>query len=278
MTAASSSAGSRLDIGKVAEQTFAVLGRNFVNFALSAVILVGIPAVLVGFFQMRQFGPLAGGLTPAGILAASRTGASNSLGSTVAGLIHLFTYCILQGAIIYGVVRDMNGQRASLKDCLTVGLKRWWPVALLAIVMGLGIILGFVLLIVPGIMLIVAWSVAIPARVMEGLGIRESFGRSLDLTRGRRWSIFLLFLIVYVIWVVISLVVVGVTGGLTGLSGGFAGGFVSSLASPARLLVIAPLLSVVATLIGTVGITVLYQQLREGREGVNAETLASVFE
>jgi len=275
MTAASSSAGSRLDIGKVAEQTFAVLGRNFVNFALTAVILVGIPTVLVGLFQMRQFSALGGAVTPAAVLAASRAGLGNSLGVLVIGLIKLFTTAILQAAIIYGVVRDMNGQRASLKDCLTVGLKRWWPVVSLAIVMGLGIALGAILLIVPGIMLAVAWSVAMPVRVMEGLDLHDTFGRSLELTRGRRWSIFLLCLIAYVIALVVSLALVGVTGGFSGL---FSGGALAAAANPVLVLLVTPLLTVADSLIATVGLTVLYQQLREGREGVNAETLAAVFE
>jgi hypothetical protein len=41
-----------LDIGRVIQELFAVLGRNFTTFGLLALILTGIPAVVLYGFQM----------------------------------------------------------------------------------------------------------------------------------------------------------------------------------------------------------------------------------
>ena len=46
------------------------------------------------------------------------------------------------------------------------------------------------LLIVPGLFLLTIWIAVIPAIVLEGRGIGESFGRSRDLVRGNGWNVF----------------------------------------------------------------------------------------
>ena len=65
-----------------------------------------------------------------------------------------------------------------------------------------GVMIGMILVIVPGIILLLMWWVYIPAIVVEGKGIIGAFGRSRELTRGRRWHILGLAVIVLVftIW------------------------------------------------------------------------------
>lgn len=62
-----------------------------------------------------------------------------------------------------------------------------------ALLVALGIALGFMLLVIPGLILMVAWSVTTPALVVERLGPVEAIGRSRELTRDYRWPIFGLF-------------------------------------------------------------------------------------
>ncbi|MDP9421941.1 MAG: hypothetical protein M3Q19_03755 [Pseudomonadota bacterium] len=76
------------------------------------------------------------------------------------------------------------------------------PLVGLSLVTSVATTLGMLLLIIPGLMLMTAWSVAAPALIEERLGVIEAIERSNELTRGSRWKIFLLlFLVGMVTWV-----------------------------------------------------------------------------
>jgi hypothetical protein len=244
-------AGSRLDIGRVIEQTFAVLGRNLVPFGLAAAILVGIPSVLLGILQLSDL---------------AHPGSGESFARSGGGIVTAFCNAILQAGVIYSVVREMNGDRATLKDCLTVGWKRWPALLGLSIIMLLGTLIGLVLLVVPGVIIALTWSVAIPVRVMEGLSIWASLRRSAELTKGRRWMILSLGLLISVFYVIVGALVYGLTGGLAKPETGVLG-----------LILLSPVIKAASSLVGSVMIAVLYQQLREGREGLSVESVAEVF-
>ncbi|MEC3911222.1 glycerophosphoryl diester phosphodiesterase membrane domain-containing protein [Sphingobium sp. CR2-8] len=85
-----------------------------------------------------------------------------------------------------------------------------------SLVSGLAMALGFVLLIVPGVLLFVRWAVGLPALLRENLGITEAMRRSSVLTQGNRWRILGLGLL---IWVPFLIVMVAIGG----LSAAFAG-------------------------------------------------------
>ena len=78
------------------------------------------------------------------------------------------------------------------------------------ILAGIAIAIGFVLIIVPGLILLTIWAVIAPSIVVEDRGVFEAFGRSRDLVRGHGWQVFgavvLAFLIVFVVGLVASIV------------------------------------------------------------------------
>lgn len=76
-------------------------------------------------------------------------------------------------------------------------------------VIGLSFIVGLaagacLILIVPGILLFVMWSLAVQAKVLEDKGVFESMTRSSDLTRGRRWRIFVILALFFILAIVVS--------------------------------------------------------------------------
>lgn len=259
MTASTATGGGALDIGRVIQQLFQVLGRNFVPFAVLAVVLAGIPSAI---FYSVQMSMLRGGPTAA---ATSSSVLWMFLGAVVLGLTSL----ILQATIIHGTVSDLNGRRVSIADSLRAGLYAFLPVLLIGIMMGLAIALGFVLLIVPGVMLAIAWCVAVPVYVVERRGILDVFGRSAELTRGNRWRIFGLA-VIYVVAVIIVQMVLGMVGGIANVT---AGG-----ASPVTSLFIMPLIQVANALIGASGVAALYVDLRQIKDGIGPEGLAAIFD
>jgi hypothetical protein len=58
------------------------------------------------------------------------------------------------------------------------------------ILAGLGIALGLVLLIVPGLILLTWWCLIVPVIVLERKHVGESFSRSRELVRGHGWTVF----------------------------------------------------------------------------------------
>jgi hypothetical protein len=60
----------------------------------------------------------------------------------------------------------------------------FWPLVAVSILFGIGVGIGFVLPIIPGLMLLVIWSVVAPVTVLERVGVLAAFGRSGELVRG----------------------------------------------------------------------------------------------
>lgn len=87
------------------------------------------------------------------------------------------------------------------------------------ILFGIGVGIGLVLLIVPGLILLTLWSVGAPAIVAEGAGPIAAFGRSWRLVRGDAWSVFgtlvVVLLIVIAIGVVLGVIATPIGDGAT---------------------------------------------------------------
>ena len=261
---------SRFDLGRVAQRTFASIGRNFGVFALLALLLSGIPALLTGLLLSLAGGGHAGqstgGVTDPTTLAV--------IGVSVIGFVYLvgaIASFILQAAIIYGTIADLNGRRAQFGECLSMGLRNWFWLFLLAIVLIIAEAFGYILFIVPGLMLAVAWMVAVPAQVVEHTGVFGALSRSAELTRGHRWAIFGLLVIYFIASLVLQ-------GSIIGIIAALAISLSPNMSQTATQLVAQPLLNVTTSLIGAAGVASIYYELRSSREGIGPEALAAVFD
>lgn len=264
MTAIAAQARARLDIGKVFTQTFGVLGRNIVPFGLAAVVMV-IPSAINSFGQLNSLrGVAAGAVTAAQV-------ATHPLLYGLMTILGIVVSLTVMGAIIVGAVRDLDEKPVDFADCLKIGLRNVLGFVGLFILLVLGIALASVLLIVPGVILAMAWSVAIPAKVAEGINPIKAFGRSLALTKGHRWSIFLLSLILWIAFAVAEFGLIGVAGGLGG-----AINFARVVTSPGAVIVFL-IFPVVVDLFGFTMGAALYHQLRTLRGGPGAQVIGEIF-
>jgi hypothetical protein len=142
-----------------------------------------------------------------------------------------------------------------------------WPIFLISVIYSVGIVFGLVLLIVPGVLLALAWSVALPVLVNEKLGIIGSIGRSSDLTTGNRWQIFF------------TLAAILVLSFLLGLFGEFVGAFLGGVVLlPKFNEVFLSLMTVIGEVISTITIAALYLHLRACNGGPQLTQVADVFE
>ena len=242
------------DIGKVIERTFGVIGANFPTLFGLALVLAALPQAVAA---------LALSPSAAGVPNLSPLWALGSLVAVVASFV-------LQAAVVHASVVDLNGGKASFGDSLRVGMSNFLPVLGISILMTIGIAFGMILLIVPGVMMAVAWSVAVPAQVVEKTGVIQSFSRSAELTRGSRWAIFGLFFVYLLLAFGFMLVAGLIFAALSFMTGG-----------PESLVmrgVITPLLQAVTSMIGASGAAAIYYELRSKKEGVGPQELAAVFD
>jgi hypothetical protein len=97
----------------------------------------------------------------------------------------------LQGALIKAV-EDVRDGRPDLSFSETLGAVRPHLAAIIVagLLAGIGIVIGLILLIVPGLVLLTWWVLIVPVIVLEGRRAGESFGRSRELVRGYGWNVF----------------------------------------------------------------------------------------
>lgn len=259
----------KLDIARVLEGTFKALSRNIVTFGVLALLLAGLPAAIIGAIQVSLLRG-AGGAISTDMFLNPGYWTNAGLG----GLAGLILNAILQGALIQATVEDLNGGRPTVGAALATGLRNFLPLIGVTILFALAVGFGTVLLIVPGIMIACAWCVAVPSLVADRTGVFGAFSRAADLTRGNRWRIFALGIVIGIIMIVVDAVfnaVVGVSAFATDPLQ-----TLDRLLSPV-FLVASVIRSTVTSVIGAALVAVLYVELRRLKEGAAPGWLADIF-
>lgn len=249
------------NMGRVASRTFGAIGRNFITFFILAAIAVIPQQVLTTYLGV-------GRLARPGLVQPQDLPHVWGLWA-IAMLAGIVFTSILQAALVHGTVADLNGKKASLGDCLQTGLSNCLPVIGLSLLFGLVLGLGFVLLIVPGVIIGLAWIVAVPALVVEKTGIFGAFGRSAELTKGHRWVILALVVVTYIILLLLGLLLMPLQ---------FSMLTATDFTAKLPFLALSVVISIISSTIVTAGIASLYYELRAIKEGIAPEQLAAVFD
>src|SRR3954470_22378910 len=118
----------------------------------------------------------------------------------VAAVVSLVLAILYEGMVVQ-LVRDVqDGRRDNTVGELFASVSPvLLPLIAVAILAGLGIAIGFVLLIVPGLVLLTFWSVVAPVTVIERPGVFSAFGRSRELVRGYGWPVFGTIVLVFLL-------------------------------------------------------------------------------
>ncbi|WP_339861347.1 hypothetical protein [Paremcibacter congregatus] len=236
-------------VGRVLANSFSTLNSNLPSFGLLALILMIPNAYFI-------IAPLGGSPVTLGDI-------SNPLAiAGVTMVLQVVFGSLLSAMLIYGTFESMKGHKVNIGDLISKGLAVVFPVVGLAIIIGFIIALGMILLIVPGVILAIMFYVAIPVRVVEGRNIGDCLSRSEKLTKGHRWSIFGLLVLV----VIISTLINAVAGGLMAIIG--------NLPLMGTILYI---VSAYITAFGSVISAMVYYELRAAKEGVDIDELSQVF-
>jgi uncharacterized membrane protein len=230
-------------LGDVFSKALTIYGRRFASFIILTVIAAIPQYVTLYVIDAATLGPFG-------------------TGRVVQYVVNLACSSIASGAVIYGVVQELRGRAFSVADSLQIALNRLLPMIGVAICTSILIFLATILLIVPGLMVACAFYVSMPACVAENAGVFESMARSRFLTKGYRWQVFGLFLLILV------------AGILLGALAAMAFVFTSRVG----LLVATQAIGAVVGSFNGVIVGVVYYQLRVAKEGVDINKIASVFD
>jgi hypothetical protein len=260
MAIATSQIGSKFEIGKVFGTTFAVIGRNIGLWVGLALIFSGIPTLVL---QFLIWNPLNGvvAIDPDTIPADFGNPWNMALFSLIGALISIVLAALLQSALIRATIEDLNDRKPSIGDCISTALSVLLPAIAIGLLAGIGVVIGFALLIVPGIILFLRWSLAVPVLVQERQGVLGSMRRSAALTKGSRWALFGLFLILVIAAIIIQWVfgiIMPVLGSMLGL-------------------VVAALVQSILSMVFSTASAVSYVELRQAKEGTSVQELAKIF-
>ncbi|MGE5746377.1 MAG: hypothetical protein ACM33U_03870 [Solirubrobacterales bacterium] len=189
--------GRRIEAGRVIGEAFETYRSQAGPLLGGAAIVIGIAAVIYG------------------ILAVT-----GSLVLVLLGALIAFAASFLYTGYVVKLVQDVRDGRRdnSVGELFSAAAPYIGTLILNGILAGIAITIGFVLIIIPGLILLTIWAVIAPSIVVEDQGVISAFGRSRELVRGNGWSVFGAIVLAFLIVLAVSLIA-----GLIGAALGDAG-------------------------------------------------------
>lgn len=182
---ATSAPPKRIAVGNVINETFSIYGANLGPLIGSALIVFIVVGIIAGIL-----------LAVGGVVLA-----------LLAAIIRLAGEALYVGFVVKLVEDVRDGRRdQTMGDLFSAAAPSILSLIAFGILFGIGVGIGLVLLIIPGLILLTMWSVGAPAIVAEGAGPIEAFGRSWRLVKGNGWSVFGALLLTLIIVILVGFV------------------------------------------------------------------------
>ncbi len=173
-----------------------------------------------------NLGVLVGTAIGVAIVFGVITGILNNSDSTIlhfiAWIVQLIGTALFTGFVVRLVQDVRDGRRdMTVGELFSAASPAIGSLIIWSILSGIAIGIGFIFLIIPGLILMTIWAVGAPAIVAEDVGPLGAFGRSYELVRGQAWSVFGVLVVVFLIMIVAFLI--------AGLIGAAIGGVVGAI-------------------------------------------------
>lgn len=241
-----------VDVGTLISHVFSIWKKHVWLFAgFMLVALLPVIAIAAGLGLTAALGARSGG-EPDPLL----------IGSIVAIVLPVVWVAMLvnMGGLTYAAIQSMADRPVSFGAMFSVGFRRLLPMLGAGILAGILVGLGFVLLIVPGVIVALGLSIVIPVVVAERVGPIEALKRAWNLTSGYKGTLFGFVIVLGLINFGIAIVA-----GIIGL--------IPILGTIASLLI-----QLLTASLGTIWPAIAYHDIRVAKEGVGTDELAKVFE
>lgn len=185
-----------MTLGEILDTTFKVCTQNLLKFcAIGGVWILG----YVFLFAVLFFSAIQ-----SGVVFTPQTFDWNMMPVYFLPLIILAVFFILfaqfmaMAALTQAVGESFAGNPIRFGDCYRVAWSRFGPMSGTALLAGLAICLGFILLIVPGIILALAYCVLSPIVILEKRSGVDALKHAWFLMKGNKGKAFVIMLIIVV--------------------------------------------------------------------------------
>lgn len=188
-----------MSLGELLDRTFSLYRNNFWSF----VTIMLLPYLLILIFQVL-FTLVSTASSPSrtsAVPSAAALGAGVSAGLLV-GALYFAILAAAQAATVFAVSDLYLGRTTSAGRAYARVRGKIGRMLLVILMTGLAVGGGFVLLIIPGLIILCRTAVAIPAAMLEDVKARQALSRSFELTKGYAFQIFLVFIMVVILsWI-----------------------------------------------------------------------------
>ena len=213
-----------LSTGELLDRTFSLYRSHFALF----LGIFALPHLCVLAFQCLALAFQSPGNQVRNVLTAA-------IFSVLAGLLSIVVIAASQAATVVAVSNVYLDRPASVMDSFSKVKHQIGGVIWLSAKVGFLVGLACIALIVPGILLAVRWSLAVPAKVLEDKNSGEAMSRSSELTLGNRGRVFVIWFLFVILSIGVSMLlqwpiqIAAGVGGLTALQHAAVGWRVASL-------------------------------------------------
>jgi hypothetical protein len=245
-------------LGEILSAAFNIYKANAANL----ILIVAIVVVPLSFISALFSGVVFAGTTRTESILGTRvevTDRSFALfvaGAIITAVISVIISAVLQAAILRAAAQATIGDPVDPEESYRYGFKRLGSVILVSLLVGLAVAGGFILLIIPGIIILVFFSVSIPVLIVENRRGTAAMGRSWNLVKGHFWHALGVILV--------AAIITGIISGIIGAIGGSAW-VVRWIFTAIGTILTAPFSALVSVL--------LYLDLRSRTEALSAATL-----
>jgi hypothetical protein len=182
-----------LGFGETLDGAFTLLRRHFSVFFATALV-PQLPVILFWLVGPAVIGPVENGST---YLEAA---------SLLLSPYSLFVAILVMGALTHAAAAAYKGAQPGVGASLKRGLRKFLPLAVVSMIVWFMMVVGLLLLIVPGLIVAAMYFAVYPGVMIENRGPLEALGRSRRLSRGARGRILAL---IVVAWLITLLPVIG---------------------------------------------------------------------
>ena len=195
-----------LGVGEVIDGALEIYRARF-GTMLKAVAIVVVPVQVFNVLVVLSLPSPTTTRTTSGFTTTT-TSTGNS-GTVIAAILLLQVVVIVSGllatAACLKVVSDAYlGTVSSWRESLRFGLSKLRSIVWVGLLNALGVGLGFLFCIVPGVWLYVSWAIAVPVLLIEGTKGTKAMTRSRELVKGRWWPTCGALLIAFLITAAVS--------------------------------------------------------------------------
>jgi hypothetical protein len=250
-------------VGDILSSAFDVYKAN-ASKLITIVAVVVVPLSLISHFFTGVVFKAHTTTTPvqiAGQTVATTTVSTRSfgavlLGGLIAAAIAVIISAALQAALTRGAALATVGDPIDVEASYRYGFRRFGSVFWISLLVGLVVAIGFLLLIIPGIIFLTMLAVAIPALIVEDRRGTDAMSRSWNLVKGHFWHVLGTIVVAFIITAVVGAVI-----GIFGDHNWFLQWIFGSIAQ----IITAPFTALVSIL--------LYIDLRSRNEGLTGDRL-----